>query len=81
MSKGKQYFKDNEEMVDYLMKILNDDSDSEDIEDDLQFPEYDTDLSGENLGQENHSSDSEIVVSALKDQIVFVSFKETHFQG
>ncbi|KAF8795683.1 hypothetical protein HNY73_000152 [Argiope bruennichi] len=63
MSKRKQYFKDHKEMSDYLMKILNEDSDSEDIEDDLQFPEYDADLSDENLEQENHSSDSDITAS------------------
>ncbi|KAF8777363.1 hypothetical protein HNY73_014232 [Argiope bruennichi] len=63
MSKRKQYFKDHKEMVDYLMNILNEDSDSEDIEDVIQFPEYDADLSDENLEQENHSSDSEITAS------------------
>ncbi|KAF8789815.1 hypothetical protein HNY73_007725 [Argiope bruennichi] len=63
MSKRKQYFKDHKEMVYYLMKILNEDSDSEDIEDDLQFPEYDADLSDENLEQENHSSGSERTAS------------------
>ncbi|KAF8788633.1 hypothetical protein HNY73_006654 [Argiope bruennichi] len=60
MPKRKQYFKDHKEMVDYIMKILNEDSDSED---DLQFPEYDADLSDENLEQKNHSSDSEITAS------------------
>ncbi|KAF8766567.1 hypothetical protein HNY73_019616 [Argiope bruennichi] len=63
MPKRKQYFKVHNEMVDYLMKTLNEDSDTEDIEDGLQFPEYDADLSDENLEQENHSSDSEITAS------------------
>ncbi|KAF8771706.1 hypothetical protein HNY73_019086 [Argiope bruennichi] len=34
-----------------------------DCEDDLQFPEYDADLSDENLEQKNHRSDSEITAS------------------
>ncbi|KAF8788012.1 PiggyBac transposable element-derived protein like [Argiope bruennichi] len=70
MSKRKQYFKDHKEMVDYLMKIFNEDSDSEDIEDDLQFPEYDADLSDENLEQENPSGDSEIDGDSGKPEVI-----------
>ncbi|KAF8789933.1 hypothetical protein HNY73_005029 [Argiope bruennichi] len=79
MSKRKQYFKDHKEMVDYLMKILNEDSDSEVIGDDLQFPEYDADLSDENLEQENPSSDSEITVS--DDEITENNSDENCYTG
>ncbi|KAF8789732.1 Gag-Pol polyprotein like [Argiope bruennichi] len=75
----KQYFEDHKEMVDYLMKILKEDSDSEDIEDDLQFPEYDADLSDENLEQENHSSDSEITAS--DDEITENNSDENCYTG
>ncbi|KAF8795197.1 hypothetical protein HNY73_003073 [Argiope bruennichi] len=61
------------------MKILNEDSDSEVFEDDLQFPEYDADLSDENLEQENYSRDSEITAS--DDEITENNSDENCYTG
>ena len=48
--------------MDYLVKIWNenDSDDNIDTDDDLRFAECDTDLSDENLVQDNHTSESEI---------------------
>ena len=59
MPKQNKYFFENKEMVNYLMKILNE-SNSDyniDADEDSPFPECDTDLRGENLEQDNNSSD------------------------
>ena len=63
MSKQKKYFKDNKEMVDYHLKILNECYSDDDIDEDLQFLECDAGLTDENLEQHNHSSDSEMYAS------------------
>lgn len=64
MSKYKKYFTDNKEMVYYLIRISNKDSDNGSI--DTHFPEIDWYLSDEHLADFNHSSDFKINTSNTK---------------
>lgn len=65
MPKWKQYFKNNKEVVDYLTKILNENSDSFNIniQEDLQFLKMWKGFKSWNLEEKNHCSGFEINAS------------------